>query len=330
MFKRILAAGLMVAFSQPVLALGADPLRVTVDPADAHRFVAVFEAADGHPTAEALQEGYIEGATRAVAVFTPGRIRSAEHLAEYVSAHSEDYRRAIDVCLPIVESMTPELRQIYAAMSTLLPDRELPEIFALFGAGNSGGTGLVGTQVLGLEVICAVRDDEADIRQAFRMFFAHETVHTLQGDIDPEALVVDPLLFAVLREGVPDFIALQTTGELPWAERDAWAHENEAMLWSRFAEDRTTVRSGFGWTEEEGMSLDEASQAAVHNWVGNYGEAPEGWFYEAGYWIGRQIAQGYYDQAEDKAAALDALIELEDPVGILQASGYAARAGTQE
>tara|TARA_R110000868_G_scaffold53744_5_gene168571 strand:- start:9857 stop:10849 length:993 start_codon:yes stop_codon:yes gene_type:complete len=326
MFKSLLLAGLLATVSQPAFGRGADPQTVEVNTSDAHRFVSVFEAAGGQPSAEALQSGYLDGASRAVAVFTPGRIRSAEHLAGYVAAHSDQYRRAIDVCLPIVESMTPELRQIYGAMSTLLPDRELPEIFALFGAGNSGGTAVVGTQVLGLEVICAVKDTDAEIRQAFRMFFAHETAHTLQEDIDPEVLTAEPLLFAVLREGVPDFIALQTTGELPWPERDAWAHENEAMLWARFAQDRETVRNGFAWTDAAGMSLEDDAQAAVHNWVGNYGDAPEGWYYEAGYWIGRQIAQGYYDQAEDKAAALDALIALDDPIGILEASGYAQRA----
>jgi len=60
--------------------------------------------------------------------------------------------------------------------------------------------------------------------------------------------------------------------------------------------------------------------------VSNYGQAPEGWFFEADYWIGRQIVQGYYDQTEDKTAALDDLIALDDPVGILSASGYFRRA----
>jgi len=329
MFKHILATGLLAALSTPVLAQGADPQTAQVNSSDAYRFVAVYEAANGHPDAEALQTGYIDGASPAVAIFTPNRIRSAEHLAEYVDTHNGQYRRAIDVCLPIAESMTPELRQIYGAMHTLLPDRELPQIHVLFGAGTSGGTAGPGAQVLGLEVICAIKDNEPDIRQAFRMFFAHETVHTFQHQPDPQILIADPLLFGVLMEGVPDFIAMQVTGELPWTERDAWARENEAMLWTQFARDRITVRDGFS-LRETGMAFDEPANAALHNWVSNYGNAPEGWYFEAGYWIGRQIAQAYYDQAEDKVAALDALIALDDPIGILQASGYAGRAGLAE
>ncbi|WP_417495581.1 hypothetical protein [Maricaulis sp.] len=329
MFKIILAASTLALAPACALAQGADPETVQVNSADAHRFIAVFDAAQGQPTAQALQAGYLDGASQAVDIFTPDRIRSAEHLAGYIAEHSEQYRRAIDVCLPIAESMTPELRSIYAATRALLPDRELPDIHVLFGAGNSGGTAGPGAQVLGLEVICAIKDSELDIRSAFRMFFAHETVHTFQDQPDPHTLVADPLLFAVLMEGVPDFIALQTTGELPWADRDRWARENEAMLWAQFARDRVSVHDGFA-LGEGGMSFDESANAALHNWVGNYGQAPEGWYFEAGYWIGRQIAQGYYDQADDKAAALAALIALEDPAGILQASGYAGHAGAIE
>ena len=43
---------------------------------------------------------------------------------------------------------------------------------------------------------------------------------------------------------------------------------------------------------------------------------------EAGYWIGMRIAEAYVDRAPDKRAAMNELIELRDPVGILKASGY--------
>jgi hypothetical protein len=57
-------------------------------------------------------------------------------------------------------------------------------------------------------------------------------------------------------------------------------------------------------------------------WFANYGSAPEGWPYEAGYWVGMRIAEAYVAHAHDKHAAIRDLIELRDPGAILKASGY--------
>jgi hypothetical protein len=42
-----------------------------------------------------------------------------------------------------------------------------------------------------------------------------------------------------------------------------------------------------------------------------------------GYWFGQQICQAYFDQAEDKRAAIADLMALENPERILELSGYA-------
>ncbi|MEE2566235.1 hypothetical protein [Hyphobacterium marinum] len=323
-----LATALLAAasLSHPASAQGVDPETVELQTADAHRFVAVYEAANGLPSAEVLQAGYLDGAGRGVEIFTPYRIQNAENLAAVIAANTGAYRRAIDVCLPIGESMTPELRATYLRLAELLPGRDLPEIYLVFGAGNSGGTAGEGAQVLGLEVLCAQAGDEAEIRRVFQHFFAHETVHTLQ---DQPGGLDDLLLAHSLHEGVADFIAFLTTGEIPTPEREAWARENEDTVWAAFARDRATVAAGTTLTEN-GPDLNEAANAARRNWVMNYQNAPEGWPHEAGYWIGRQIAQAYYDRAADKPAALASLLSISDPGAILEASGVADRATLTE
>lgn len=326
MKKTILLSALSaMAVSTSALAQGVNPATAEIRSEDAHRFAAVFEAANGTPTAEQLQTGYLDSAGRGVEIFTPGRIQNADHLAATVAVNVEAYRRAIEVCLPIAEAMNGELREIYAGIHALLPEAELPEIHVVFGAGNSGGTAGAGAQVLGLEVICANAESEDEIRRTFRKFFAHETVHTFQSWPEADVLAADPLLAIALMEGTADFIAELVTGDVPGPEREAWARANEDQVWQHFAEDRATIRDGFT-IGENGMQHDAAARAAADRWYWNYGRAPEGWPYEMAYWTGRMIAQGYYENAGDRDQALRDLIALEDPAAILAASGLEDRA----
>lgn len=316
-------ASLAALATTVVQAQGVDPLGARIDSRDAHRFVEVFEAHAGAPTAEALQAGYLDGAGRGVEIFTPGRIGNAERLADFIAANPDQYRRAIDVCLPLADASNDDLRAIYLALSGLLPEYELPEIHVVFGAGNSGGTAGPGAQVLGLDVICAIAQTPEEIRASYRMFFAHETIHTLQTQ-DIDLLATDPLLVASLWEGVPDYIASLVTGVAPSPERDAWAREREAELWAEFQTDRAALVDAAANGLDMRSPTPEA-MAHVRRWLINYGSAPEGWPHELGYWIGRRISGAYVAQADDKHAAIRALLHLEDPAGILEASGYAAR-----
>lgn len=303
-------------------AEGVDPLEAKVRTEDARRFVAVFEAAGGKPGAKALQAGYLDGAGRGVEVFTPDRIKDAGNLAKAVNARPQDYRRAIDVCLPAAEAATADLRAIYLALQGLLPNRPLPELHVVFGAGNSGGTAGPGAQVLGLEVICATSPTPEAIRAAFRHYFAHETVHTWQ-DAGPAA-ETDPLLVRVLAEGLADYIALLVTGAQPSPERAAWGLAREAELWAQFEADRALIKAALA----NGASPEKPTpemEAAFYRWVSNYQNAPEGWPYEVGYWLGQRIVEAYVAKAEDKRAAIDGLLTLNDPAAILALSGYAER-----
>lgn len=312
------AAMFAVALATAPVHAGVDPLAARVRTEDADRFVALFEAAGGAPTAEQLRAGYLEPGSRGVEIFTPHRIRDAEHLAARIAASPDAYRRAIDVCLPIAKESSAELRATYLALQGLLGDPELPEIYALFGAGNSGGTTGPGAQVLGLEVLCRIADSEEEIRGLFRQFFAHETVHTLQRRPSKEAESADLLLTWALSEGVADFVATLVTGRVPHPDRAAWASEREAEVWGAFAADRRAVQA---MRAEERASREAGS--AVYRWVANASSPPEGWPGELGYWIGMKIAEGYYERSADKRGAVRELLSWEDASTILAASGYA-------
>jgi hypothetical protein len=313
----------------PIIALIATPtyatndrvdaLTVTIETADAHRFAKLFRESGGKPSAEQLQKHYLDGSGRGVNVFTPYRIENAKNLATSVAAEPDRYRYAIETCLPVIDNLNGELRAVYLAYQGLLPERALPTIHIVFGAGNSGGTAEPDAQVIGLEVMCGPGTSIETFRETMRGLFAHETVHSWQSnDFDPAIANADPLLLRAMREGVADYLASLATGKVPGADRNIWAQAREAWLWQEFEKDRTIVKAG----KKGDWDIDEKASKAMGRWIGNYQNAPEGWPHEVGYWVGMKICAAYVEKATDKRAAIKELIELKDPVAILQASGY--------
>lgn len=302
-------------WSSAVFAAAAvNPLTVDIGTDDARRFANLMKD-DAVPTAEILQREYLDRAGPGVKIFTPLRIVDAERLARKVASKPDTYRYAIRECLPRVPTLRSDLKAIYLAFSGLLPERPLPAIEVVFGALNSGGTASSDTQVIGLEVTCPPGTTPEQFRTNMRGFFAHETVHTWQGEETPQALA-DPLLSQALREGVADYLASVVTGEVPSRDRDSWARQRESWQWEEFKRDRQFMQSDSDSLRTPGAS------PRFKRWFANCGSAPEGWPCEAGYWIGMRIAEAYVNRSPDKHAAIRKLVELEDPGAILKASGY--------
>lgn len=297
-----------------------DVFQYQIQAADADRFAELFRRTQGHPTADQIARQYLEGAGRGVVIFTPGRIESAERMATRVGELNADYRHAIDTCLPLTATLNQELRAVYLAYHGLLPQYPLPQIYLVFGAGNSGGTAAPDAQVLGLEVACRSGIGADEYRSYMRMMFAHETAHSWQPQVD-ESGVADLLLFAALREGTPDFLAGLVTGTSPSPERDEFARPQERALWAQFERDRQVVIAA----GSNDFSRESAAGQAYFRWFANYGNAPAGWPHEVGYWIGMQIAADYVSRSQDKVQAIRELLELKNPQVILSASGYQER-----
>lgn len=307
------------ARSQPVAPAPVDPFAISIDQRDADRFAALMRETGDRPTAEQVQVRYLDGAGQGVAVFMPGRIENAANLARAIAADPARYRYAIDTCLPLVASLNAEMRSVYLAYRGLLPDYPLPSVHVVFGAGTSGGTASNTAQVIGLEVMCGPGTSAAQFRTAMRAIFAHETVHSWQSVQLTDAQLADPMLLMALREGTPDYLASMVIGGPVHPGREGWARPQEAVLWAEFLRDRATIQAN----TTAPFTFNPTGDAAFRRWFGNYGNPPAGWEIEAGYWVGMQIAAAYVDRSPDRAAAIRALIALEDPAAILAASGYA-------
>ncbi|MEG3168651.1 hypothetical protein U1737_10690 [Sphingomonas sp. LB3N6] len=299
----------------------ADPLTATIHTEDADRFAGLYAKTKGKPTAAQLKRDYLDKGSFGIGVFTPGRIVDADTLARAIAANPTRYAQAIKTCLPAAKAATDDLRAIYLGLHGALPDVKLPQVYIVFGAGNSGGTAGPGAQVLGLEVLCRMSPTPEKLRQTLRHFFAHETVHSFQQDAGM-TLARDPLLTAILVEGAADFIAQLVTGEEPDAARAAWAAPREAELWRQMQADIALTRK---LTDQDDPEEGSPEAKAYARWIGNYSTPPTGWPPELGYWMGLRIWQRYYAAAPDKHAALRAMLAVRDPRVILAAGPYRRR-----
>lgn len=306
-----------ILFAMPLAAAAPAPLSIVlqsrVDTSAADRFAQVWNATEGAPSAADLQRGYLRQGDQAIAIFTPGRIRSADHLAKVIASNPKAYGDAVQRCLPWVRSQDARFRSVNLGLRGLLPNRQPPKVAIVVGAGNSGGTAGEGMQVIGLEVICRMSPDRASFDALMRNFFAHEAVHTFQRFSAPKA-DADWLLSQVIREGTADYVASLVTGTNPSPERSAWAKARGDAVWTDFLADRATSIANM----KSPGDFNDVGTRAVYRWVMNSGSAPKGWPGEAGYWVGAEIARAYVEASSDPQAALEELLVFDDPEPILR------------
>lgn len=314
----LLVMGAVATLASPLAA--QDPLEAVIDTSDAERFAAVFFENAEKPSRGQIEADYLTQAGEGLALMQATRFGTAEALSEAIARSPAIYRDAIQRCLPIAQSMGPDLRSIYLALSGLFPDEILPRVEVVIGAGTSAGIASPNVQVIGLETLCAASPTEAEFRSALRYFFAHETIHSFQPSLDETTLGNDPLLTLALHEGVADMVAALVLGRNPDAERDSWAMASKDALFRQFHADRRTLRESVARGETLATFSTEA-RSALGRWFFNHNQVAEDWRSDLGYWIGRQIASAYVDQASDRRKAIRDLVQGMDPVTVLQASG---------
>lgn len=268
---------------------------------DAERFAAVHSQHGGLPDAAALRQGYLGPGSPGVVLFTPHRIRDADHLARAVERDRDAYRHALELCLPAARAMADDVESSMARIGTLLGRRDLAPVYVLFGAGNSGGTASAEGVALGLEVVCRDVASPAEALSRLRGFVLHELTHVHQARAQAPA-VRDMLLRQILVEGFADFVMeLASEGrESADAVRERHGRQHEAALWRRIQPDlqQEVHRSDWLYRPADGRPPD------------------------MGYWIGKRICEAYLARSADKPAAMSTLLELRDPLQILRDSGY--------
>jgi Predicted Zn-dependent protease (DUF2268) len=289
-----------VLCSALVAGARAQPPRVEVRTSDVTLFYRVYEAAGGTPGAAALQKGYLDAGSDGVRQFIPNRIRSAQALAETIAAHRDVYDNARG-CAAILPAVRARLATVFSRLAQIDQQARFPSVIILIGRNNSGGTTGPSGVLIGLEVACRSHWLQPDLTDRLVHLIAHEYGHVQQFPHGGEDTHPDTVLKQSLVEGVAELIAELTSGEASESYINQWAKGRARQIDQAFLAD-----------------LDSTDlKPWLYNGVGT--EEKPG---DLGYWVGYRIAKAYYVRASDKSAALQTLLELQDPKKILADSAW--------
>lgn len=290
------AIGCMVATA----ATANTPETVEVRTSDVTTFYQLYDAANGKPSASALQQDYIDTGTDGVRQFVPYRIISGEALAKEVANEGTTYRQARS-CMEALPAVKSKLQGAFQRLSDLDPQATFPPVTILIGRNNSGGTTGKSGVLIGLEVACRSAWLQPDLTDRLYHLIAHEYGHVEQSPALEEDSDDTTVLKQSLIEGVAELIAELTSGQVSNIHLQKWTSGKSKEIGQRF--------------------LADVDNGDISSWLYNGVGTPENPG-DLGYWVGFKIAKAYFDKASDKRAAIRALLDLKDPKAILRDSGW--------
>jgi len=265
---------------------------------DVDLFYKVYDAADGHPTAEQLQRDYLDAGSEGLHNLAKLRNVSGVRIADTLSKHPELYvkARGCTAALPRVrERVEVALRNLVR----LYPQARTPPVTIAVGRGKPVGVGspVTGLQI-GLEALCSAEWMNPNVEDRFVHVIAHEYAHVQQVRelVDDEHSTV---LERSLIEGAAEFVAALTSGKTGYAHFDALTKGREREIETAFVAD--------------------VDQTELSRWVDNSTMEKGN---DLGYWVGYRICKAYYQRGTDKRQALREILELSDPHAFLAKSGW--------
>ncbi len=189
-----------------------------------------------------------------------------------------------------------KLREIYPALKPA-------KIYFTIGAMRSNGTTLDNLVLIGAEMAMTDRNTASDeflpdnFRKGRRIFFdsnpinslvllnIHEYVHTQQKPW------VDNLLSYVIREGVAEYISVKAMDVPSAAPAIEFGKNNHVKVRTKFEQEMFYINNRSNW-----LWSDTQNEFGVR---------------DLGYYIGYQMCENYYNQAENKSLAIKKMIELD-------------------
>ena len=285
---------------------GAAEPAVAVRTSDLDRFYAVYDAAHGAPTADALQRGYLDPGSTGLQQYLAARIGGAAKLQQAIAASPEAYADARHCAAALAET-SARLPAVFASLTEAYPAARIAPVTFVIGRNDTGGNTTPDGVIIGVETMCRAKWMGADVATRFVHIVAHEMAHVQQ----PGAAVDTPgatLLFQALLEGEAELVAELTSGDTINPQLRAWTRGRECAVESAF--------------------LKDASGTDLSHWMYNGVGTPDkpG---DLGYWVGYRIAKAYYAQARDKKRAIATLLHVDNDSApkILKDSGWAPQTG---
>lgn len=278
-------------------APSADGPVIQID--DVGRFYRVYDAAGGHPSADALQHDYIDPGSDGLHHLAKVRNVTGVTIADAIAKRPELYtgaRQGMDV-LPRVRE---RLAVAFLKLVQLYPEAKTPPVTIVVGRGRPvaiGSPNGEGTQI-GLEALCAVTWLNPNLEDRFVHVIAHEFAHVQQSPAlmnNEHPTVLD---LSVI-EGSAEFVAELTSGDVGYSQFKTSTKGHETEIESAFVADE--------------------DKTDLSNWFNNSTIEKPG---DLGYWVGYRIAKSYYQHATDKRVALREILQMTDPKALLAKSGW--------
>jgi hypothetical protein len=301
---RILAglAGLVLA-AAAVGVRAETPKGPLILTGDVSQFYQVYEAAGGHPSAEALERDYLAPGSQGLHEFARLRRVTGARIAETIAKSPQIYADARR-CLAALPAAKRRLTAAFAKLARIYPEAKFPPVTIVVGRGRPVGITNPSGVTIGLEALCAADFMNPNVEDRMVHVIAHEYGHIQQPE-DIQAVEAGQPGVTVLQmsliEGAAELTAELITGDVANYQHAAWTKGREAQIEAAFVrdEDKTDasdwLNNGPGTAEKPG---------------------------DLGYWVGHRIVKAYYDRARDKRQALKDIYDIRDPKAFVAKSGW--------
>jgi hypothetical protein len=275
----------------------------TFETEDVARFVKVYEAAHGHPTAEQLERNYLRPGSRGLHEFAALRNVTGARIAQSIAAHPAIYVKARR-CLEVLPVVRRRLAKAFQRLADVYPEAKFPPVTIVIGRGRPSGITDPSGVTIGLEAVCAADFMNPNLGDRFVHLIAHEYGH-IQQPRALQALAPGEPAATVLRmslgEGAAEFTGELISGGIAQDWLNGWTKGKEKKIGEAFLRDQ----------DKTDLS------AWLYNGPGD--PAHPG---DLGCWVGYRIVKSYYARAADKHAALRDIFEMRDPKAFLAKSGW--------
>ncbi|MGH9410897.1 MAG: DUF2268 domain-containing putative Zn-dependent protease [Vicinamibacterales bacterium] len=267
---------------------------------DVALFYKVYDAAGDHPTADRLQQDYIDKGSDGLRRFFEERKTTAARVAQAIGEHPKMYADA-RAGLEVLPRARLRIAAALAKLGELYPEAKFPPVTIAVGRGKPVAIADETGVMIGLEALCAVTYFDPNLEDRFVHVVAHEYTHVQQADAaqafynNKKPTVLEESLI----EGAAEFVAELTSGRVSSAWSDQMTGARAKATETAFvADEDKTDRSD--WLDNG--TLDEHG--------------------DLGYWVGYRIVKSYYTHAADKRAAIRDIIQMKDAHAFLAKSGW--------
>jgi hypothetical protein len=279
-----------------LLAAAQSAAAPTIQIEDVALFYKVYDAANGHPTAEQLQRDYLDAGSDGLHQLAKLRNVTGARIADTLAKNPAIYSNARR-CLAVLPRVRERVASALDTLGKLYPEARFPPVTIAVGRGKPVGVGspVTGVQI-GLEALCAADFMHPNIEDRFVFVVAHEYAHVQQVReiVDAEHPTV---LAGSLMEGAADFVGeLIAGGKVSYG---AVMPGQEKEVETKFVADQ--------------------DKTDVSDWLNNGTLEKPG---DLGYWVGYRIVKAYYQHAPDKRQALREILGMTDPKAFLAKSGW--------